>query len=192
MKQNIQTQRIISLLPLIYNLRESGHTFTKITTLLKSMCDLNIEYSKPHILLANIIRQEKEGKLNHQFANYKLFFYYHHDSPTYLERSVKTEYGFNFTFKNVGILDNRLITHENFHLITDIRGILIAKRLLRLHTITDSKLITNFLKNDKCKITNEIQDFINNIHQNIIPIFNNLDDMLNSKPLLFNNYNWDE
>lgn len=190
MKQNIQTQEIISLLPLIHNLRKAGNSYPEIAILLKSMKGINIAFKEPGYIINNLVNKDKQHKLNMQFTNYKLFFYYPHDEITYLERSVKTEYGFNFTFNNVGILDNRLITSENFHLISNIRGIIIAKRLLRLHTIPDTDLINIFIKNNKNSISQDEQEFIGNIHKFIIPIFNELDAKLKSNALLFNDFNW--
>ena len=190
MPNSTQTQEIISLLPLIHNLREAGNSYPEIAILLKSMKGINITYKEPGYTINNLVNKDKQHKLNVAFTHYKLFFYENLDDITYLERSVTTEYGFNFTFRNVGILENRIITHENFHLITDIRGILIAKRLLRLHAIPDTDLINGFLKNSKNSISQDKYKFIKNIHEFIIPIFNELDTELKSKASLFNDYNW--
>ena len=190
MSNNTQTQHIISLLPLINNLRNAGQSYPEIAKILQTTNQLNIISKTPGSMINNLVNLNKQNKLNLEFTHYKLFFYESVDEITHLERSVKTEYGFNFTFNNVGILDNRLITSENFHVINNIKGILIAKRLLRLHAMPDTDLIKIFLKNSKNTISQDDYEFIKNIHKFIIPIFNELDAELKSKASLFNDYNW--
>ena len=188
---NIQTQQIISFIPIINKMRTYGYSYVEIAKSLQEKYNLTINNDAPEKTLSTILNLDKHNKLNSKFSKYKLFVQHPDDIDDFLKNSITTKYGFNFAYDTVNIPNKKIITKDNLNHIFDIQGLLIAKRLIRAHDIHDSVLVNNYMKvYKKSTLPDEYIDFITSIHINIIPIFNNLVSELKQKnrPVLLDEF----
>ena len=133
-----------------------------------------------------MINNDKKNQLNKNFARYKVLNVLNKDKPKYEPFCVASEYGFFFTYADMDVDNEYVITPENLHTILDIRGCLIAKRLLRFHSIPDNVIIKNYITYlNVCGITIDDWELVDNIHNQILPIFNDLTTQLKQKPFYF-------
>ena len=186
------TQQVISLIPIINDLRNSSYSTNEILQLLHDNYNLTINNSHPDKFLNKLLSNDKHNLLNKSFNKFKLFISLPDDKV--VKNSIETEYGFNFTFQETIVPEDRLITMHTLDYIFNIKGSLIAKRLIRAHSIHDSVLVNNYMRAYKTStLPTEYIAFITNIHLNILPIFNNLVAELkkNKKTDLFNKFQFD-
>ncbi len=183
---NNQMQKIITFIPLIHGYLKHGATYNEIVNILKKEHDFIIQSKNPSNYLGSIMSQNSRMLLNKTFAKFKVLKVFHKDKSIYNEFCAESKYGFYLTYQDIPVNEQYIITPNNIHSITDIKGCLIAKRVLRFHLISDTQIINNYkLTYNITEFGKDDINFIKSIHNNILHIFEDLFKELRLKPYFY-------
>lgn len=185
MKNNNQIQQIITYIPLITKLVENGFSYKEISDILKTEYHLQFNSQNPPTYINNIIFKNNKNQLNRNFDKFKILRVPHQEKKAYDEFCVGYEYGFHMTYNYVTVNDEYLVTEKNIHLIPDIKGCILAKRILKFHMLPDAKIITAHNENYKTELSQHDTQFIKGIHDIILDEFNKLHSQLRIKPFFY-------
>ncbi|MBP9741731.1 MAG: hypothetical protein KBD37_00060 [Burkholderiales bacterium] len=181
-----QIQKIITFIPLIRESLKRGKSYDEINNYLVEKYNFRIKSTNPAKYISSIISQDNRNLLYKKFNNFKIIKVPYKDKNKFKEFCVEHEFGFFMTYQDVPTLDATLITQNNIHEIIDIKGCLLAKRILRLHSLPDAKIISDYKNKYNIHEFGKYDlEYIEAIHDKIIDEFENIITQLKTKSFFY-------
>lgn len=186
MSTNNQVQQLITFIPLIRESLRRGKSYNEINNDLIKKHNFIIESKNPAKYISSIISQDNHNLLYKKFDNYKIIKVSYKDKNSYTQFCIEHNFGFYITYKDIDVGEATLITHENIHEIIDIKGCLLAKRILRLHSIPDTKIILDYKNKYNIDEFGKYDlEYISSIHDKIIDEFETMVTQLKTKQFFY-------
>lgn len=176
-------QQLISLIPEMTLMKKSGFSYPQILQHLKFKHAIDLLNEKSSIL-TQFINPKYNLNLNSQFKDFVVL---HESAPVDTIIHV-ADYSLYFTRRDFVFNQIYLVDSVNIFNLPSLMARLIAKRIMRLHSIPDKIIIDDFYKKfpeDSSSINNYSIN-PNNINEKILEIFNDLKNQLQQK--LFQHY----
>lgn len=166
-------QLLISLIPEILQLRDFGHTFGDIYELIVKKYNVSLNTKYPANYLRSFVNPQRYLKYNSMFSEFVLLDCSddYQSIPVYVR-----EYDIIFTKAELIPQETKVshVKYDNVSYLMTLPSCLIARRLARIYSLTDSQIINNREKSGYSNVLTDSQVTPENIHQNIISIFQDI------------------
>lgn len=187
-------QQIITYYPLIMQLKKLSYSLNEILEILHRDYQFKITSTTPTQYLSTAISQIKSNKVNKQFEDYIILGgIIDSDKPEYEKFCVKIDEDCYLTHITKPVNTVYIVNEFNIHQLNSIKACLIAKRILKMHSLSDEELVHKFklekdkwsLEGNKYELSMDDKNNINTIHEKILSIFNKLTKELKLKPTFY-------
>mgnify|MGYP000143104081 FL=1 len=187
-------QQIITYYPLIVQLKKLSYSLPEILDILNRDHQFKIESATPAQYLSTALSQIKSNKVNKKFEDYMILSGIISSSKAeYEEFCVEIEPDCYLTHISKNVNKAYIVNESNIHKLGSIRACLIAKRILKLHHLSDKQLVHNFIieKNKwnvtdkKYELSSDDNKTMQTIHDQILNIFETSVRELKLKPTFY-------
>lgn len=171
---NAIIQRLITMLPRLLIYKKVGFSYAEIIKILESEYQIKLDSDNPVAYIKEFMRPKRYNNLNPEFSRYLLFRGFNVNYDDFDNGFYIQKYGMIFT-KSMYIANNFnsiILTENNFYKLPKYEDCLIAKRLLRLHTIDDRQIVYH---RERLSFDDTVTQFTSeDIHLHIMDIFNEM------------------